>query len=387
MPGGIVAHLLTALSGASAVLWCGLLLVPWRPWTIAETLDGTDESRSSDLSDITVLIPARNERATLAQTLVALGAQGHGLRVVVIDDQSSDGTAEVARASGLDDLTVLTGQPLPPGWSGKLWALEQGRRQANSRLLLLLDADIRLQPGTVLALRRKLDNGAHRLVSLMAAPVMVNVWERLLMPAFIYFFKLLYPFRLANAPRSRIAAAAGGCVLLDAATLETRGGFDAIRDELIDDCALARLFKRHGHATWLGLSHGAQMLRRQGLRDIWNMVARSAYCQLRYSTVLLGLASGLMLLAFMVPLVALCAGPVPARLFAVAALVAMLASYRPTLRYYGLAVAWAGTLPLAGALYLLMTWTSAWRYARGQRSRWKNRVYTTLPEPAPRRLR
>lgn len=382
-----MALLLTALSAGAALLWCGLLAAPWRPWTTAETLDAAADTGAADLSDVTVLIPARNERATLALTLAALKAQGSGLRAVVIDDQSSDGTAEVARTSGLENLTVLTGKALPAGWSGKLWALEQGRRQVTSRLILLLDADIRLQPGTVAALRHKLDSDTRRLVSLMAAPVTANLWERLLMPAFIYFFKLLYPFRLANSARSRIAAAAGGCVLLDSATLDASGGFGAIRGELIDDCALARLFKHQGHATWLGLSHCAQMLRRQGLREIWNMVARSAYCQLHYSIVLLAVASCLMVLAFMVPLAALCVGPMPARLLALTAVAAMLASYRPTLRYYGLPGTWACALPLAGALYLLMTWTAALRYAHGQRSRWKNRVYAAVPAPAPKRLR
>lgn len=366
--------LLIGLTAAAALLWCGLLALPWRPWSTRETLDAGDDT-DADLSDITVLIPARNEHATLPLALPALATQGKGLRVVVIDDQSTDGTAEVARASGLDHLTVLAGSALPPGWSGKLWALEQGRQRVTSRLILLLDADIRLRPGTIAALRRKLDSEHRQLVSLMAAPVTVNPWERLLMPAFIYFFKLLYPFRLANCTRSRVAAAAGGCVLLATAALAASGGFGAIRAELIDDCALARLLKRHGHATWLGLSHSAQMLRRQQLGDIWNMVARSAFCQLHYSVILLLVCSAVLLLAFVAPLAGLGLGPASARILALTALAAMLASYLPILRYYGLRAGWACTLPLAGALYLLMTWTSALRYARGQRSRWKNRVY------------
>lgn len=381
-----MATLMIVLVTGAAVLWCGLLLLPWRPWSTAEALDAASSDVADDLSDITVLIPARNERATLPRTLAALDEQGDGLRVIVVDDNSSDGTADAARASSLDQLCVVSGSALPAGWSGKLWALEQGRQQITSRCILLLDADIQLRPGTITALRRKLNNEGHQLVSLMAAPGTGNPWERLLMPAFVYFFKLLYPFPLANSMGSRIAAAAGGCVLLDAAALAKVGGFGAIRDQLIDDCALARLFKRNGYSTWLGLTHSAQMLRRQGLRDIWNMVARSAYCQLHYSKLVLISASALLLLVFVIPLIGLWTGPTMARLLALTALAAMLVSYRPTLRYYMLPSGWACTLPVAGTLYLLMTWTSALRYACGQRSRWKNRVYAaTAAIPAKRR--
>lgn len=366
----------TTCVGAAALLWWALLALPWRPWGIAEHLEGTGiPIPASSLNDITVLIPARNEAQVITQTLHALTAQGPGLRVVLVDDESTDGTAEKALAGGHPALTLVHSEPLPPGWTGKLWALEQGRSRVETPLILLLDADIAIAPGTVHALRERLRAERLQLVSLMAAPSFSGVWERALMPAFIYFFKLLYPFRLANSSSDRVAAAAGGCVLLERHWLERIGGFAAIRDELIDDCALARRMKSAGGRTWIGLTRSARMVRGHGMRDIWNMVARTAFTQLHYSPLLLGLCTLGLVLAFLVPLAGITVAVPPARVLAAAALAAMGISYVPTLRYYHRSPAWALLLPAIGTLYLLMTWASALRYWRGDRSRWKDRTY------------
>ncbi len=365
---------LGALGGA---MWLVLLVVPWRPWGTGERIEPDDApAENTDLSDMSVLIPARDEAAVIGETLRALAAQGRGLEVVVIDDQSSDGTAEVARSAGLPRLTVVSGADLPPGWSGKLWALEQGRRRVDRPLVLLLDADITLAPGMLAALSATQKADGHALVSVMASLRMHGAWERLLIPAFIYFFKLLYPFRLSNGPTRLVAAGAGGCMLIDATRLEAVGGFGAVRDALIDDCALAAALKRAGGRTWIGLSHGVVSHRAyEGLSPIWNMVARTAYTQLRGSPLLLGVCTALMVLAFWAPVAGLALLPAWQGTIAAAGLAAMMLSYQPVLRFYRRSPLWALALPLIGTLYLAMTWHSAIRAWRGERSRWKGRVY------------
>jgi hopene-associated glycosyltransferase HpnB len=228
-------------------MWLALLALPWRPWLIRETLDAEQPRQDSDLSDVTALIPARDEADTLPLTIRALARQGDGLQIVVVDDQSQDGTAELVSDVGPTRTRVVPGTPLPAGWKGKLWALEQERRQGETRLILLLDADIELRPGIMAALRAKLQRDKLQFVSLMALLRTESFWEKLLMPAFVYFFKLLYPFRLANDPGcTRMAAAAGGCILLEASVLEQIGGFASLRGALIDDCALAARVKERG---------------------------------------------------------------------------------------------------------------------------------------------
>jgi len=295
----------------------------------------------------------------------ALRAQGVG-RVVVIDDQSTDETATIAGNAGAE---VIEGQALPAGWVGKLWALEQGRRTVTSPLTLLVDADIELEPGTVSALRQRQRDG-FALVSLMAVLEMESAWEKLLIPAFVYFFKLLYPFRLSNSRSGLIAAAAGGCVLIETARLE----FSSFRDAIIDDCALARAVKRGGGRTWVGLTHSVRSGRTMdGLKPIWSMVARSAFAQLEYSTLLLIACIAMLVLAFWVPVIGLF--DPHTRWTASLALVTMSATYIPVLRFYRRSPFWALALPLAGTLYMAMTVSSAVRGWRGVRSRWKGRNY------------
>lgn len=369
----------TAILILALIIAVGVLLLPWRPWSTRESLDAAPGPRAEDLSEVTVLIPARNEAAVIAETLAGLAAQGTNLRVLVIDDQSSDGTAETVRASDLPGVEVIAGQALAAGWSGKLWALEQGRRQVRTPLTLLLDADIVLKPGTLAALRRKLQQDDLELVSLMAHLGMHSMPEKLLLPAFVYFFKLIYPFALANDPSRSTAAAAGGCVLLRTESLERIGGFNAVRDALIDDCRLAAAVKAAGGRTWIGLTHSAVSRRRYAWADVWNMVARTAYTQLRYSPALLGACTALMSLYYLVPPAAMLGLPPGEATLGAATYLLSVLPYVPTLRYYRLSPAWALLLPLIAAWYLAMTWSSASRYYRGVRSRWKGRVYQRSP--------
>lgn len=366
---------MTALAIATALVWGLYWLLPWRPWRAAPVFEPT-AGAARPLDDVVVLIPARDEAQTLPATLQALARQGPGLAVVVVDDGSSDGTAEVARRAPCPEITVVAGRERPPGWSGKLWALEQARAHADRPLVLLLDADIVLAPGTVAALRATLDSRGLGLVSLMAELSMRGPWERALMPAFIHFFMQLYPFRLVASRRSRVAAAAGGCVLLRREVLEAIGGFAALRNAVIDDCALARRVKDAGHDIALYLTRAARSQRRAaGLGDIWDMVARTAYAQLGYrSSALVGCTVALAL-AYLAPPALLAGAPGPLTL---ATWAAMSASYLDTLRFYRRSPAWALALPAIAALYLLMTWGSAVRFWRGEHTRWKGRSYSDL---------
>ena len=367
------------LAVAGAAVWLCVLVLPWQPWRVRERLEptSTDDAADIGLDDVTVLIPARDEAAVIGKTLAALGSQGRNLQVVLVDDRSSDGTAEVAQRTAPASLTldVLAGAPLADGWTGKLWALEQGRQRIQTSLTLLLDADITLRPGMIRALVDKKEEGGAALVSVMAALRMQGGWERLLLPAFIFFFRLLYPFHLANKPSRWVAAAAGGCVLIDTAALAGIGGFGAIRGALIDDCALAREMKNSGFRTWVGVTGGAVSHRAYPtLGTVWRMVARTAYTQLRYSPALLLLCTLLMALAFWAPIAGL-AGPLSTQIAAAVGLAAMALCYLPTLRYYRRSPGWALALPLIGTLYLAMTWHSALRDWGGRRSEWKGRVY------------
>lgn len=366
--------MLTAAALLALAAWAGLLLAPGQPWRNRHLLAAA-AGEQHDLGDVTVLIPARDEAGVLPRTLAALRRQGTNLHVVLVDDQSRDGTAAAARAAMPSALDVVCGQPLPAGWSGKVWAQHQGERLVQRELMLLLDADIELAPGMLAALRTKLRGEDLTLVSIMARLRTDTAWERLLIPPFVYFFKLVYPFAASNRPQSRVAAAAGGCVLLRSAALRAAGGFAAIRGAIIDDCALAQRIKSGGGHTWIGQS--LDVVSRRGyvsMRGIWDMVARTAFTQLGYSPLRLAGCTLVMLLVFVVPVVALFAGG-PAALAGAAALALMMLSFAPSVLLLELPLAWVATLPLAALAYLAMTWASAMRYWRGERSRWRGRSY------------
>jgi hopene-associated glycosyltransferase HpnB len=374
----LAEHLWLLATVPGAVLWLIILLLPWRPWSTRERLESGPSYQPADLSNITVLIPARNEAEGIGRTLTALVRQGPGLEIVVINDQSEDDTAGAARAAGPAGMRVIEGETLPDGWTGKLWALEQGLTKINTKYTLLLDADIEVRDGIVGRMFELLRTRDVKMVSLMATLSMVGLWEKLLMPSFIYFFKLLYPFHLANSSSSRVAAAAGGTVLIETGVLREIGGFAALKDELIDDCALAAKVKAAGHGTWVGLSHSVVSHRRYPtLRSIWNMVARTAYTQLQYSPAILVGCVLALLWTFVLPLAGLFAPDPMARTAAIVAGVTAAMTYLPTLIYYRRSPAWALMLPIVGALFLAMTVDSAYRFSRGIRSEWRGRVYAT----------
>jgi hopene-associated glycosyltransferase HpnB len=383
----LAEHLWLLATVPGAVLWLIILLLPWRPWSTREHLESGPSSEPVDLGGITVLIPARNETEGIGRTLTALEHQGPGLEIVVIDDQSEDDTAGAARAAGPAGIRVIEGKALPDGWTGKLWALEQGLAEVDTRYTLLLDADIEVLNGIVGRMFELLRTRDVKMVSLMATLSMVGLWEKLLMPSFIYFFKLLYPFHLANSSSSRVAAAAGGTVLIETSVLREIGGFAALKDELIDDCALAAKVKAAGHGTWVGLSHSVVSHRRYPtLRSIWNMVARTAYTQLQYSPAILVGCVLALLWTFVLPLAGLFAPDPTARTAAIVAGVTAAVTYLPTLIYYRRSPAWALLLPVVGTLYLAMTVDSARRYSKGIRSEWRGRVYATEEPPSDREL-
>ena len=376
---------LLALPGL--VIWTLVLCLPWRPWSTREFLDvATFDTESNkphmpDLSQITVLIPARNEAEVIAETLLSLKSQDESLKIVLIDDQSNDDTSDIAHQTGLKNLNIIKGKPLPEGWSGKLWALEQGRKHVDTDYILLLDADITLAPGTITCLFQKLNSEQLDLVSLMAFLRMNSFWEIFLMPAFIYFFKLLYPFQLSNASSDKllsrhVAAAAGGCILLRRHMLDQIGGFNALRDSLIDDCTLARKIKTNGGRIWIGLTHSALSHRQyDSLQTIWNMVARTAYTQLHYSPILLLVCTLTMLVVFVFPLISLFLPGLIMKVIALLTLSIMTVTYLPILKFYGRHPGWGLALPFIGVLYILMTWTSALRHISGSGSSWKQRQY------------
>lgn len=361
---------------AALLVWIIVVVLPWRPWSTRERLEADASLGDESLEDITVLIPARDEAGTLPRTLESLARQGPGLAILIVDDQSSDATAQVAEGSAIPGVRVIRGAALPQGWTGKVWAQSQARPYLQRPLVLLLDADIALAPGLVATLRSALRGRRLGLVSLMAELSMQGFWERLLLPAFVYFFKLIYPFHVANSPSRRVAAAAGGCVLLERRALDAIGGFESLKDAIIDDCTLARRVKDAGFSTWIGLTRSATSHRRyRGLGEIWRMVARTAFTQLRYSWLLLGLCTLSMVVCFLFPvLLSFSAEPI-SRSVALSAWFVMWLMYMPTLRYYDIPLAWGLLLPFAGMLFLAMTWDSARRYLNGERSSWRGRRY------------
>jgi hopene-associated glycosyltransferase HpnB len=363
----------------SLALWAGMVMVHRRFWRADQRLEEARELASWPM--VTAVIPARNEAATIGRTVGSLLAQDYPgeLSVIVVDDNSDDGTAAAAGSDAR--LRVIPGAALADGWTGKLWAVSQGVREAGTApdYLLLTDADIEHDPGNLKRLVYKAETDGRHLVSLMVKLRCESFWERLLIPAFVFFFQKLYPFPAVNDPNSRIAAAAGGCMLVRRETLEAAGGIDAIRSAVIDDCALARLIKKRG-SIWLGLATRTRSLRAyDGLVEIWDMVARTAYVQLRHSPLaLVGTLAG-MAVIYLVPPLAFAVGTAlrqgPLASAGMIAWLLMALAYAPTLALYGRSVAWALVLPVSAGLYTLMTLSSAMRHWRGRGAGWKGRHY------------
>lgn len=350
--------------------WAYLLLGHGRFWQAGPILA---PARPLQAPDVDVVIPARDEAESIEATLRSLLAQDYAgtLRIIVVDDGSSDGTGALAR--GVGGVEVVTGAPRPPGWSGKLWAVQQGVAQSRAALVLLTDADIVHAPEHVSTLVAKAEAGLD-LVSEMVALRAESTAERALVPAFVFFFQLLYPFARVNAP-GRTAAAAGGTMLVRRAALERIGGIESLRGALIDDVTLATRIKQGG-AIYLGHSVLARSLRPYPAPgDIWRMVARTAYVQLRFSPLLLvGTLLGLALIWLAPPALALF-GHGLARWIGAAAWLASAASFLPTLRRFGQSPLWALALPAIATFYAAATLGSAVDHHRGRGVVWKNRAY------------
>ena len=366
--------MLTAVT-VSLALWFLLLIMPWRSWLNGEVLETEVSKPVSGASDVavTVLIPARNESDYILDTLSALSQQSLPARLVVIDDHSTDETATLV-AQHYPEVQLINCQIRPDGWSGKLWALHNGLGQVNTSLVLLLDADISLEKEALRQLVALQQSRSLGLVSVMARLRNLSFWEKLLIPAFVFFFKQIYPFRLSNSLWPQVAAAAGGCMLAETSALRLSGGFEAIKGEIIDDCSLARQLKSAGYRTWIGMSHEVQSRRvYDSLESIWHMVERTAFTQLGCSWVWLLLCSTLMILCFWVPLAGLFFSE--ARLMSFLGLSFMTIAYLPTLYFYRQSPVWGLFLPVIGTLYLAMTWSSAIKSWVGKGAEWKGRHY------------
>lgn len=363
------------VAGVSLAIWVYLLLGHGRFWRPPGLPEAT--TAPACWPSVVAVVPARDEAAVLPHTLPTLVGQDYPgeLRVVVVDDDSSDGTGDLAELLGAE---VVRSAGPPPGWAGKVSAMAAGVEAAGDpELLLLTDADIAFPPNALTELVGAAVTHRLDLVSLMVRLRAESVWERFVIPAFVYFFAQLYPFSRVNGPGGT-AAAAGGCMLVRRSALETAGGLEQIRDARIDDVALGRLLKARGR-IWLGLGSETVSVRPYPrLADLWQMVARSAYLQLRHSPALLVATVAGLLLVYVVPPAATVAGLASGRSL-VAALGAaawsvMAATYVPLLRFHRVTAWRAPTLPAVALLYLAMTVDSARRHHAGRGGLWKGRV-------------
>lgn len=366
-------HFSSALSGLALLGWVYLALFRGRFWQIL--LDERD-TEPAVWPSIDIVVPARNEGEVLPRTLPSLAAQDYpgAWRILLVDDHSDDGTGEIARR--YERVSVIVPPALAEGWSGKVAAMDAGAAASQAEFILFTDADIEhpadgLRRVAAAAVARKLD-----LTSRMVRLRCVSAAERLLVPAFVFFFAMLYPFRRANDRRSRVAAAAGGVMLVRRRKLDEIGGMARIKSALIDDCTLARAIKDAGGKIELTLADDIRSLREYpGFGDIHRTVARTAYTQLRCSILLVAGTCFGMALLFLAPPVLLVTGSV---LGAVSWGI-MSAIYLPMVRFYRLPFAYSLTLPVAAALYVLATIDSARLHWLGRGGGWKGRVQSKTP--------
>ena len=362
-------------------IWLYLIAARGAYWLTRERDDRNEPQGPVKWPSVTAVVPARNEADVIARSIGSLLAQDYPgqFRVILVDDESEDGTAQIARALDAGGkLTVIAGSKRPAGWTGKLWAVSQGialaTRNEPPDYLWLTDADIAHAPDNLRHLTARAAHGNLVLVSLMAKLMCANWSERFFIPAFVYFFRMLYPFSWSNDPKAKTAAAAGGCMLVNRAALEAGGGITAIRSAIIDDCALGRLMKAQG-PTWIGLTNSAFSIRPYAdMGEIRRMVARSAYAQLEYSPfILTGTLIGLCLMFVLPPLAAIFAtGTI--RIAGAATWCLTAVSFQPMLRFYGRSPLWGFALPLTGIAYAAFTLDSAIQHWRGKGGMWKGRA-------------
>lgn len=381
----------TVFAVLSLAVWLYLIAAHGSFWRMAqhERTFAPRQAHAPAGAHVIAIVPARNEADVIGCSLGSLFRQSFSgrLEIVLVDDESADGTADVARAcaereQASDRLTVLAGGGLIAGWTGKLAAMQRGFTHVRSLpkqpdFILFCDADIAFAPDL---LERLVAGATARntvLASLMVKLRCESAAERWFVPAFVFFFQMLYPFAHVNDPKRNTAAAAGGVMLVRPEALARAGGLEAIRDALIDDCALGALMKRQG-PIWLGLTDNAWSLRAYPrFIDIERMVTRSAYAQLRYSPLLLsGAVAGMSIVYLAPPLLGLFAAA-PAGYLAMVAYLLMAQAYMPALRFYGLSRVHAFALPLVAACYTWFTVKSAWQHLLGRGGEWKGRYQAT----------
>ncbi len=360
------------LALVALAIWVYLLCFHGEFWRSRPELSPATPSAAPDVD---IIVPARNEAPTIRAVIASLLAQDYAGRfsVTLVDDNSSDGTAHLAGAA--PHLTVVSGQPKPRGWSGKLWALRQGVAVTRAPVILFTDGDVVHERRHLSTLVARLENPASVLVSEMVHLNCTSAAERLLVPAYVYFFQLLYPFARVNDPRSAVAAAAGGTMLMRRRALECAGGIDAIKSALIDDVALAKIIKAAG-PIYLGHTHLATSGRTySSLREIWDMIARTAFTQLRHSAAWLTLTLASLALVFLTPVWTVLFAHGWGRAAGGAAYALLTLSYLPTLRRYKQSASLALALPLIALFYMGATLASAINYWSGRGIVWKSRGY------------
>jgi hopene-associated glycosyltransferase HpnB len=374
--------LATSIATLTAVTWSYLILDRGAFWRTKSAQPHARDNAAISGSVVAV-VPARNEAELVGPVVTSLLNQCVAMSVVLVDDESTDGTAEVARrasekAGKADALIVIQSKPLPAGWTGKLWSMHQGIERAralNPTWLMLTDADVLHGAETVANLGLVASQGPYDLVSFMVKLHCESLPEKLIIPAFVYFFFMLYPPAWIRNTRRSTAGAAGGCMLVRAETLERAGGLESIRGAVIDDCSLARLLRQQGGRLWMGLTDQSQSLRRyETFSDVEHMVSRTAFNQLKHSSLLLLCTIAGMLITYLAPPLLLLTRSRPSIFMGAAAWAAMTITYSTIVRYYRLNPAWALTLPLAALFYLGATMHSAVKYWRGSGGEWKGRV-------------
>jgi hopene-associated glycosyltransferase HpnB len=368
---------LLVLASVGLAAWLYLTLLHGRFWILPKT----PRQRKSATPRVAVIVPARNEAEVIDRSLVSLAQQAYPgeFHIFLVDDHSSDETrylAEGVLKQFPTRLTIIPGKPLPPGWSGKVWAMQQGWEAAQSfdpEYVFLTDADIEHNQDKLFRIVTTAYQ-RYELVSMLVLLHCERMAEKLLIPAFVYFFFLLYPPRWVRSRHRKLAAAAGGCVLVEAAALRKANAFTSIQGEIIDDCSLARKVKESGGRIRLGLTVHSRSIRTYGAADIRKMISRTAFNQLGHSALLLILCVVGMLAVFIGPIIPLFAGPYFIQAMAAVACLLMLLTYVPIVRYYRLFPLWALGLPVAALFYLYATIKSALAYWSGRGGEWKGRA-------------
>lgn len=383
--------LAASVATLTVLTWAYLALARGGFWRL-EHAGPAPREKEEFRGGVVAIVPARNEAELIGPVITSLLNQSVAMPVLLLDDESTDGTADVARraaekAGKSDALMVIQSKPLPPGWTGKLWAMHQAiqlARTLHPAWLLLTDADVQHGPETVANLGLIASEGPYDLISFMVKLHCESLPERLLIPAFVYFFFMLYPPAWIRDTRRSTAGAAGGCILVRAETLERAGGLESIRGAVIDDCSLARLLKQHKGRLWMGLTDQSRSVRRYpSFSHIERMISRTAFQQLKHSSLLLLCTVAGMVITYLAPPLLLLTRGRLTIFMGAAAWATMTVTYSTMVRYYRLNPAWALTLPVAALFYLGATIHSAMKYWNGRGGDWKGRIQDAQDREIP----